>query len=117
MATIDLLSETGALLGFLLLAGPGGLDMDAHWRDCTFSQSRPAIEHELVEVIAFAQGKPYRCKVRTDKKNGALVRVHIHEGMSVVLEQRDNGTCFWHVEKLFGRSAKTGQCKAHTDGL
>ena len=114
MATLDLLTETGTLLGFLLLAGPGGLDTDAQRRDCTFAQATPPVEHELTGVIAFAQGRPYRCNVRPNGDDVSVL-VHIHEGMSVVLLQRADGSCQWHVEKLFGRSAKTGQCRVDED--
>ncbi|MFN0039205.1 MAG: hypothetical protein ACKVP2_06830 [Burkholderiales bacterium] len=115
MAKLDLLTETGALLGFLLFAGPGEFDASMPRRDCTLERFRPSIGHELGDVISFAQGKPYRCNTQAVDGN-ILIRAHIHEGMSIVIERRPDGSCQWYVEKLFGRSAKNGQCKMHGEG-
>ena len=104
MADLDLLTETGALLGFLLFAAPAGLDADGLRRDCTLARSGASIEHELGDVISFAKGKPYRCNMRSDDGH-MLIRADIHEGMSVVIERRTDGLCQWHVDKLFGRTA------------
>ncbi len=113
--TLNLLTETGVLLGVLLLAGPDELEAGARQRDCTFERlfGSEFIGHELADVIAFAEGKTYRCNVRAIPGQTSILAL-IHEGMSVTVALRAGGACQWHVGKLFGRSASTGRCERAT---
>ena len=117
MATLNLLTEAGVLLGALLFAGTDDIADGPSRRDCTVARLPAATtaEHELADVIAFAAGKIYRCNFRSNEGRVSIL-AHIHEGMTIVVTLRADGGCAWHVEKLFGRSAATGKCE-RTTGL